>query len=258
MVALGLAGMFHEVEGSAVQKLKEVVDHSVERKQSIILGGSTVMAARLHHLGVGVGRPGATKIPRPRQKVHDLTKVRLFLAYDRAHDRISLSPTVQYGPCSFPLETPMGSSVERIQKDGVIHIAGRDQVEEHRIFSDLGMRAGVQRGDVQNFFVQGEDIYWFLKETLAELEFRYEVERDPSLTPLLQGEEAEITSAWTTRAKEGDTWFDFSLQWHCANADVSIDQLKDMVKSQKPFIRKPDGTFVECKNQADVKRLVEF
>ncbi len=258
IVAVGLAAMFQEVHPSKIHALEKVVEQGAAYKQAVILGGSTVMAARLHSLGVGVGKAGEMQNRKPRQKVHELTKTHIALSYDRVRDCIALSVTLSYGPCVFPLETPLGSPEERVVEEDVVHVAGRDQIEERRIFSDIRVRAGVQEDESGGFFVQGEDMYWFLKETLAELEFRYEVERDSSMTRLMHLEQAEVESDWTTRASSGEKWFDFSLQWHCAHVDVSVEQLKDMVQSQKPFIRKPDGTFVECKNQDEVKRLVEF
>ena len=258
VVALGLAAMFHEIPQASLHSVEEALEQGAAQKEEALPAPAHAIAERLQTLGVGLGKPAKTTVPKLRKKLHELTKVRLALSYDEGQDVVSLRVFLHYDDCVIPLETPFGSPQETWEVDGVIHVAGRDQLEEHRVFSDIRVRAGIQHDAKKGFFIEGEDIYWFLKETLAELEFRYEIEMGASMEPLLHLEQADIESDWTTKAASGEKWFDFSLQWHCASVDVSVQQLQDMVKSQRPFIRKPDGSFVECKNQDEVKRLVEF
>lgn len=65
-------------------------------------------------------------------------------------------------------------------------------------------------------------------------------------------------STWETKTGTGLGWFDFSVEWQCAQTKLSTDALEEMVKSGKSFVRTEDGGFVEMKNVAEAEELLAF
>ncbi len=197
--------------------------------------------------------PRAKRVAR-----HGLDGVRLVLSYDASDDAVTARAEVAYGPVAIPLLAVQAQEQE-VRKDGVAHVILRDLDAEREFYEELLKFMPVSsREDFHIFRVSGADIYAFLKDILPELEFRWELVREPSFELVSAIEEEDISSEWQTRQGSGIDWFDFSVEWHCANTKLTTDELNQLVRSGKPYVRNKKGQFVEIANVGEAQALLEF
>lgn len=231
-VALGLAGMFLELTKAEAEPL-----------------APTEIVQKLEHLGVKKGVAGV------RTRRVRLDRIELGISYDAGYDAVTVQARAIYGAHVFPLLAP--SETLEWMEDGVRFVLERDVLTEQHARTELMHRAGLEEAEPGTFLTRGDALYWFVKETLPTLEASYAITLDPSMQSLLTIEQAEITSSWDARTEQRGSWFDFSVAWHCANANISSGELEDMVKSGRPFIRTKSGAFIECANREDVETMLE-
>ncbi|MBI2551612.1 SNF2 helicase associated domain-containing protein [Candidatus Uhrbacteria bacterium] len=259
VVALGLAAM-ESAEVTPIEtqdRISGVLEEFVRKKRlGLNQKDIATLSKQLATLGVDSGRALARKKSTVREMRHPLDDIVLRLSYLPAKDQITVAADAWYGP----LVLPVGDdSVEESMKEGsVVHRADRDVHEESRCEQQLvniGEEDQMAGGRVM---IRGEyRIYWFLKYRLPRLQEQYRVESDASMDAL-SIESETVDAQWETRVSSGINFFEFSTDWHVGASKISLEQLKQMVRSGKSYLRTADGSFIECANREEVERLLSF
>lgn len=189
-------------------------------------------------------------------KYHDLDEIRFFLQYDVIEDVLSVRVEAVYGPFVVPILRPQ-DDLRSVDEKGITHLPARDTAAEQEAVTWLRdyIEAGIEPdGSVG---MSGESIYTFIKHVYPELEFRYPIELDPSAKDVLHVLEESVEGAWSTRLQSGVNLFAFSVDFHCQNNHLSLKDVEAVVSGKKPFLRLPDGRFIEVKNREDLQDVVE-
>lgn len=249
--------------GLAAPEVGEAYGRGQISARSNAMRSARVTAKRKMLIGSGAGIVMEKRGPGPRikQEQHLLDEIRIRLSYDKKIDALFIEAIAIYGPFTFSLFGPeAGPEAEtRTDERGVMHEAWRDADREEEcrqwFLSYLDPDAAYPDGRLP---VKGEQIYWFVKETLPELDFRYLMDVDAAAKPIIEVKEADVESDWSAAGAGGGDLFAFSVDWHCANVKVSPRDLKEMVQDHRPFLRNADGSFIECRNAEEVESLVGF
>lgn len=204
--------------------------------------------------------PVATEISMsPIIRRYPLKKISITISYDAVHDGLRLMPEASYGKWMIPVGSD-GIELEGeeppIKGRRVLYRIERDWEVEWQCRYDLHIPVEMPL-DEQGVFLRGDDIYTFVKEILPDALYAYEVIIDPSAKHLVVIEEDDVTSEWKT-GSTGIDFLEFEAAWHCANSQIRLEQLEKMVEEGKPYIRRPDGSFVEFGNVEDIKHWLDF
>ncbi len=192
--------------------------------------------------GVGARLPS-------RFRPFTLDRIQLEASYDRERDEVTVLATSVYGPHMFSLlestavtPDPSGRAIER------------DWVAEQEAVARCTRHFGPPVSFLEmRFVVPASGLYQLLTVGFPDLMEAFDVRVDDTLQPLLDVERETIGSEWKFAQETQQDWFDFSVEWHCGKTQVSFDELRQMVSSQQPYIRRADGTFVVCANRDEVK-----
>ncbi len=189
---------------------------------------------------------------------HDLEEIRFLVRYELEDDILLVSAEAKYGPFNISIFAPEPTRPHELKDDRGTHQPLRDlaieaearqwfkeALEDHRVDGDGAI------------MIEGEAIYTFIKETYPEIEFRYPVDLDPSAEDVMRVLQEPVEGVWSSRLSSGIDLFSFSVQLHCKGADISLEEVKKMVIRGKPFLRLPDGRFMEVENQHDLTQMVE-
>lgn len=192
--------------------------------------------------------------------MHDLEEIRFFVRYELEDDALLVSAEAVYGPVRIPIFSADPNAQAPIFKDEKgAHQPLRDEpleVEARRWFNDaLEDRRVDADGAVR---IEGEAIYAFIKDIYPEIEFRYPVDLDPSAEEIMRVLQEPIEGVWSSRLSSGIDLFSFSVRLHCKDADVTLEEVKQMVQRGKPFLRLPDGRFMEVNNKQELIQLVDL
>lgn len=190
---------------------------------------------------------------------HDLEEIRFFVRYELEDDALLVSAEAVYGPVRVPIFSLEPSDSHRVTDERGVHQPMRDEpleaearrwftqaLEDRRIDADGAVR------------IEGEAIYAFIKDIYPEIEFRYPVDLDPSAEEIMRVLQEPIEGVWSSRLSSGIDLFSFSVRLHCKDADVTLEEVKQMVQRGKPFLRLPDGRFMEVQNKQELVQLVEL
>jgi superfamily II DNA or RNA helicase len=264
-IALGLAALPLEVGAAEATKdqMKDVLKSLAKRRKvEVSEEEAERLSKRLTELGVQLGDvTPADRRQGPRAKRterHSLDAVVVKLDYEEGSDLATIDVFARYGSRDMPLLVGGGLTQEWLEDD-VRHIADRDLDAEKDTYQFLLRWLPVgSRRDFHRYEIHGDEIYWFVKEVMPELEFRAEIEVSEAFRRLADISAAEVASTWETRTGTNLGWFDFSVEWQCAQTKLSTEALEEMVRSGKSFVRTKDGRFVEMKNVAEAEELLAF
>ncbi len=197
-------------------------------------------------------------MPAPaRPRLHSLDSIRVHLAIGQ-DGAINVTAFADYGPMQVPLMSLAGEKDTMTDKEGRVHEAERDwDIEgDARVF--LAHAYPMIPTDASHVFrVPSDELYAFVKDVLPEIEYRYTVETAPGTLDKLAIRRLSIApeiGISSTRAG----WFDFSVAWHCSQAEVDTKELLDAVSSGRPYVRTADGTLIEYENTEELERLADF
>ncbi len=187
---------------------------------------------------------------------HDLEEIRFSLRYELEDDALLITAEAKYGPFEVSLFAP--EAVYEREDERGLHKPLRDANAEHEACQWFRERLADGRVDPDGAIrLEGEEIYLFIKDTYPEIEFRYPVSLDPSAEEIMRVVQEPIEGVWNSRLSSGIDLFQFSVRLHCRDMDVSLDDVKQMVLRGRPFLRLPDGRFVEIQNQQELTQMVE-
>ncbi|HBO99718.1 MAG: Non-specific serine/threonine protein kinase [Candidatus Uhrbacteria bacterium GW2011_GWF2_41_16] len=193
---------------------------------------------------------------QPQPKRHPLTRILLRLSYEQKTDVLFIDANAEYGPISIPLNQ-IQEKIHTDRKTGLQHVAVRDWEEEIETHHHL-IRAGAKQVKEGRYEVSGGNLYSFLTEELPLLSDAYHVEEDESFAPLNVVEEADLTSQWNLSSASGLDWFSFSVEWHCAGAHLTPEQVESLALGETEFVRGTDGSFIRVRNAKDSRPVVEI
>lgn len=237
---------------------------AARRKIPLTADEVEALSGRLMKLKVGVGESPSGQNTRPgrppRAETFDLDHMAAKATYRRATDTLSIVAEAVYGPLRFPLLDRVLPNAQTLDQDGrERHVqADRDDAAELELSSLLGSYL-TRTPNGAEWTVSGDGIYQAAVHLLPELEFRAQLEVDASVEPLLRRETAEMTSDWTARHRgAGIDWLDFSVAWHCQNAQLSPEEVERLITEGKPYVRAADGSFIEIANREDIAELLAF
>lgn len=194
-------------------------------------------------------------VSKPRLHALDLIRVRIRFADGGA---LRVEAVAEYGPLHVPLMSLAGEYDSMTDSQGRVLEADRDwDVEgEARIF--LAHAYPMVPTDASHLFhVPADELYAFSKDVLPELEYQYTVEADPGVLERLAVKRLAIAPSIGVSASQTG-WFDFSVAWHCKEADIDTKELLDAVSSGRPFVRTKDGALIEYENSEELERLADF
>lgn len=190
---------------------------------------------------------------------HDLEEIRIGVRYDLSEDVLLVQASAVYGPFRFSLFSDSVKSNETYQDErGHTHVANRDHASEQE--AKTWFTSALEHGTVDaegSLLIEGEEMYGFIKQVYPELEFRYPIDLDPSAQDVMRVMQEPIEGMWSSRLQTGVNLFAFSVNFHCQNTQVPMEQIKAMVERGKPFLRLEDGRFVELGNREELETLVE-
>ena len=190
---------------------------------------------------------------------HDLEEIRFFVRYELEDDAILVSAEAAYGPFRVPIFSPEPEQPYRLEDARGTHQPLRDEALEaearHWFREALEDRRVDGDGAIR---IEGEAIYAFIKDTYPEIEFRYPVDLDPSAEEIMRVLQEPVEGVWSSRLSSGIDLFSFSVRLHCKEADVTLEEVKQMVQRGRPFLRLPDGRFMEVQNQQELVQLVDM
>ncbi len=208
--------------------------------------------------GVALSAKPSFTVGDRQTKYHDLDEIHFFLQYDVIEDVLSVRVEALYGPFTLlVLREQREEEMTSVDEKGVTHRVSRDLTAEAeatqwlREYIDAGIEADGSVG------ISGEAIYTFVKQVYPELEFRYPIELSPSAKDVLHVLEESVEGSWSTRLQSGVNLFAFSVDFHCQNNQVSLKDVEAVVSGKKPFLRLPDGRFIELKNREELQGVVE-
>lgn len=189
---------------------------------------------------------------------HDLEEIRFAVRYDMGDDALLIQAFVSYGPFRFSLLDQDPKVESYTDERGHKHVPNRDLNSEAE--ARAWLTGALERGHVDADFalhIEGEDMYGFVKQVYPELEFRYPIDLDPSAQDILRVMQEPIEGMWSSRLQSGVNLFSFSVSFHCQNAQVTLDEVKKMVRQGKPYLRLQDGRFVELANREEVEAALD-
>ncbi len=195
----------------------------------------------------------------PNLRRYPLKKITITISYDIVNDGLRLMPEASYGKWMIPVcsdDVELEGEEPSVDGRRTLYRIERDWDAEWQSRYDLHLPVGTSVND-EGIFLRGDDIYAFVKETLPDLFLSYDVVIDSSAKHLLEIEEDNVTSEWTT-SSTGIDFLEFETAWHCANSQISLDQLEKMVEDGKPYMRREDGSFVEFGNVEDIQNWLDF
>jgi SNF2 family DNA or RNA helicase len=193
--------------------------------------------------------------PKPRLHALDTIRIRISFADGGA---LRVEAIVDYGTLHVPLMSLAGAMDSQTDKDGRVHEADRDwDVEgEARVFLAHAYPM-IPTDEAHVFRVPADEMYAFSKDVLPELEYQYTVEADSGVLEKLAVRRLAISpEIGISSSRTG--WFDFSVAWHCKEADIDTKELLEAVSSGRPFVRTSDGTLIEYENTEELERLADF
>lgn len=187
---------------------------------------------------------------------HDLEEIRFFLRYELEDDALIIRAEAKYGPFQISLFRP--KERYEMEDERGMHAPLRDEAAEteaRRWFNHILLEGRVDED--ASVRIEGEEIYTFVKETYPEIEFRYPVDLDPSADEIMHVMQEPIEGVWNSKLSSGIDLFSFSVRLHCNETNVSLDEVKHMVQRGRPFLRLPDGRFMEVQNRQELQQMVE-
>jgi len=247
--------------GSAPQsaQFSKILEHFL-RKNHLEINPESIQALshRLALVGSAAQKKPKTAI-HPIHRKYNLDNIRILLSYDKINDLLAIKPEAVYGRhvVSLCADHDEQGNEPAINGRPVVYHINRDLYEERECLDRLDLPFSSTLNAVGEYHLQGQQIYSFVKGTLQDLHYRYEVIADPTVDPILDIAEDDVTGAWKT-SSTGIDFFDFQVEWHCANADIKLGQLQNMMERGENFIRRDDGSFVELGNSKEVRQWLEF
>lgn len=185
-----------------------------------------------------------------------LDGIRLRISYDRQKDTLNLTAFAEYGSISQPLLEKRSQAIKDDQD--IWHVPEREWEVEQEAYSFIVSHAPLKGESKHEFQVMGLDIFEFVRTALPELEYHYTIRIEPNAQHIVSVATEEFTSDWRIRESTGLDWLSFSVEWQSKTAHISLEQLESMVESGKPYIRKDDGSFVECANVQEIEDMLEM
>ncbi len=185
------------------------------------------------------------------QNRYSLDKIRILISYIHENDLLCIQPEAIYGPHFFPL------CATGVQEHGEGFVIDRDRETEYRAWNEMCPDPGIDLDEEGKFYTTGSASFYFLKYILPELEMIYEIVIDQSARHLTDIEKENVETEWQT-AGSGIDFLDFKVELHCANANLTIEQLQEMMQEGNPYVRREDGSFVELGNTEEIESLFEF
>ncbi len=193
----------------------------------------------------------------PKPRLHAIDTIRIGISFADG-GALRVEAIVDYGPLQVPLMSLAGEKDSMTDKEGRVHEADRDwDVEgEARIFLAHAYPL-IPTDEAYVFRVPADELYAFSKDVLPEIEYQYTVTADPGVLEKLAVRRLAISpKIGVSSSRTG--WFDFSVAWHCKEADIDTKELLDAVSSGRPFVRTSDGTLIEYENTEELERLADF
>lgn len=180
-----------------------------------------------------------------KSRLEALDTIRVHFAFVEGGS-LRVEAFADYGPIKVPL-----MSLGEYDADRDWDIEG-----EARIFLAHAYPM-VPTDEAHVFRVPAEEIYYFSKDVLPEIEYRYTVDADKKTLDRMTIKRLSIApDLGITSSRAG--WFDFSIAWHCEQAEVDTRSIIQAVKSGQPFIRAADGSLIEYDNPEELERMAEF
>ncbi|MSR85409.1 hypothetical protein EXS71_03180, partial [Candidatus Uhrbacteria bacterium] len=205
-------------------------------------------------------RPTLPKPKTPIYREHTLDQIRITLSYEDKNDLLQVVAEALYGPHTIPLcSMKAPDEGEEPEENGrrIIYHIQRDWQAEQRCLSKLRHFIHDSSEDQHELMLTGQEIYFFVKHILPDLQFEYQIEIDPSARQLVDIAQEDVTSDWRA-SSSGIDFLHFEVKWHCANTHLTFKQLEKMVKDGNPYLRREDGSFVELANPEEIKNWLEF
>lgn len=193
----------------------------------------------------------------PKPRLHALNSIRIRITFADG-GALRVDAIADYGTLKVPLMSLAGASDANTDKEGRKHEADRDwDVEgEARVFLAHAYPM-IPTDEAHVFRVPADELYAFSKDVLPELEYQYTVDADPGVLEKLAVRRLAISpEIGISSSRTG--WFDFSVAWHCKEADIDTKELLEAVSSGRPFVRTSDGTLIEYENTEELERLADF
>ncbi len=260
VVALGLSAVdpaLPQVKDDRQAALKAALMSGRRLGVAPISTRQTIVSPTRGGAGVLLNR-GTMAAPAPEMGVvwHDLEEIRFSLRYELEDDALLILAEAKYGPFQVSLFAPEG--VYEIEDDRGRHKPLRDVQAEREACQWFRERLDDGRVDPDGAVrLEGEEIYLFIKDTYPEIEFRYPVNLDPSAEEIMRVVQEPVEGVWSSRLSSGIDLFQFSVRLHCREMDVPLEDVKQMVLRGRPFLRLPDGRFMEIQNRQELTQMVE-
>ncbi len=262
VVALGLAS--HDPDLPNPLEDRQAALKAALMRKSRFGGGQgptrqTIVSPTRGGAGVAFSAKQLPATPIDRKTVfHDLEEIRFSFSYDATDDELAIGGNAIYGPFTIPLFDRSERDDRSLDARGFTHLPHRDEgreTEARAWFEGFLMPARVTPDHA--LILTGEDTYAFIKRIYPELEFRYPVDLDPSAHDVLHILEESVEGSWSTRLKTGINLFAFSVDFHCKQIDVPMKDVQAMVTGRKPYLRLPDGRFVELANREELEGMMQ-
>lgn len=171
---------------------------------------------------------------------------------------IVLEAFASYGPVDIPILAEETTIMEEEDERGVVvYEPDRDLELEEEAYAELKSNYPLLPTEKSHIFrVNADDLFLFAKEVLPELEYRYEIRRDDAVQERLQIHSSGLFSTWHMK-DAGGGWFQFSIDWQSEHGNVPAAELRKAVLEGKPYIRDPDGGFIELEQTTELERIRE-
>src|SRR3989339_91118 len=261
VVALGLVALRRKnisSEASVVDgqnKLDEEAELLTVLRDFAIKNGTSLterqiqdLAKRLKKLPIRQGFP-RTVVSKPLV-AHPLDHIEIAFSYEHKEDLIHASTAAVYGPVVYELEGFQALNGEKNERE----YADRDWEEERRAVDTL-RQYGFRRDDVQHgFTLEAEQAIIFIEYGLPNLADQYRVLYDDAFLALSRVKESSVSSEFDILDGKND-WLSFSLDWKCADRELTPQEISDLALGWKTHIRLADGAFVRVVNALTIKRV---